>query len=148
MKRILFFIALIGMFLSVDAGTRVDVDVGMDFPTVKQFIPHSQTDLTVNVDIYQEIPGPISFDATMEIGARNPGVILVESLAANYDFASCEDTQGVMFYKNFEIDFTLYAVREVLLPDDDKYVQALLVATSSRNDLKRKGACVQPTRPS
>jgi hypothetical protein len=142
MKRLIFFFALIGIFLSVDAGPRLDVDVGMDCLIELSETPIDMQNLAV-ATIDQNL-GPIVFNEAGDIGAENPGEMRGFSLYVDQDVSKqlkkhfegpVEDTQGV----NIKATKTSTETRSYLEMRAMVYDKAYQSLNRYKNDLKRKG---------
>ncbi len=141
MKRLIFFCALMGIFLTVNAGPRIDVDIGDQV-------------LMENVDTYYENPEISTLQFTdvgtamagvLTIGAENPGELSV--LSAN------EDQEGSKLYTripvgpgsdmqsmNNEMDELISKINMDLRKMAKIYNLVYEPLTRDRNDLKKSGA--------
>jgi len=143
MKRLIFFFALMGIFLSVDAGPRLDVDIGMDCLVELSETPidmHNLAFATIDQNL-----GPIIFNEAGDIGAENPGEMRGFSLYVDQDVSKqlkkhlegpVEDMQS-MNIKVAKITTETRPYLETRATVYDKMYQPL---NGYRNDLKRKGA--------
>lgn len=139
MKRLLFFFALMGVFMVIDAGPRLDVDVGV-FSTINIDM---ETGIQSQDFILKEVHGTIVFNEVGSMGAQHPGDNLVlsshqTSMFLTYDQTAgdpAEDTQGV----NIDPIETLRG--EIYLEDKGAMVYHANYhpCIQNRNDLKIKG---------
>ena len=132
MKRLIFFFALMGIFLSADAGPRLDVDIGMDCLTELSETPIDIHNLAITTT--DRSLGPIVFNETGDIGAENPGEIRGFSLYMDFE-VSAKDMQGV----NIKVTKITTEIRPRPEARAMVYHQLYQPLNKDRNDLKRKG---------
>ncbi len=141
MKRLIFFCALMGIFLTVNAGPRIDVDIGDQV-------------LMENVDTYYENPEISTLQFTdvgtamagvLTIGSENPGELSV--LSSNVDQEGYKlytripvgpgsDMQGMMIN---EMDELISRINMDLRKMAKIYNLVYEPLIQDRNDLKRSG---------
>lgn len=143
MKRLIFFFALMGIFLSVDAGPRLDVDIGMDCLIELSETPIDMHNLAV-ATINQNL-GPIVFSGIEDMGAENPGEIRGFSLYMDQDVSKqlkkhfegpVKDMQGM----NIKATENSAKIRPYNEPEAMLYARIHRPVTQYRYDLKKKGA--------
>ena len=141
MKRLLFFFALMGVFMVIDAGPRLDVDVGVN--SAINIDMEISTDVQSQDFILKEVHGTIVFNEVGSMGAQHPGDNLALSShqareAYNYAQAPAdpaEDTQGVNINDIETTANETYLDKKAAMVYDIHYQPCI----QNRNDLKMKG---------
>ena len=138
MKRLLFFCALMGIFLSVDAGPRLDVDVG-DQVSIENVYENPEIN-TIQAPYLEQM----TFAEIGNLGAENPGELSYYSVN--------EDQGGYKLYKgipdgpgadmqcmSYEMDELTVKAKEITRTMAMVYHKRYQPLLQGRNDLKRKG---------
>lgn len=141
MKRLIFFCALMGIFLTVNAGPRIDVDIGDQVLTETVYILESPEINNTPVAII----GP-AMNVVESLVVATPGELSV--LSANVDQEGSKlytripvgpgaDMQGMM---NYEMDELISKIDLDLRKMAKIYNLVYEPLTRDRNDLKKSGA--------